>query len=174
MESVGQFRAQGGQVHLTIAGDGPDRNSLQQRAWELGLTGAITWAGEIHGARKVAFFKDLDIFAQVSRHEGLPGAPLEAASHGVPLLVTEATHLGPEIQAFGAGLVLQEANRESIVQALTLAREQSDETWEAMGQSARRMIQEIFSWASRAERMHHEFYGLPKKDAGKDKQSRAA
>ncbi|HPF15525.1 MAG TPA: glycosyltransferase family 4 protein, partial [Planctomycetota bacterium] len=78
LEGLARFVQGGGAAHWTLAGDGPDRQALQGQVERLGLSKHVTFAGEIYGAQKQEFFQELDLYVQVSRHEGLPGAPLEA------------------------------------------------------------------------------------------------
>ncbi len=161
LDGLAQYVAEGGRVHLNLAGQGKDLESLQRRAKRLGIEEHITWQGEIHGPEKRRFFHGLDVFVQLSRHEGLPGAPLEAAACACPLLVTKATHLGPLIEKHGAGWVLADGNLDGVSSALRMAASQSDEQWSRIGNGARTMVQKEFSWKETARHMHKELYRLP-------------
>ncbi|MDF1839022.1 MAG: glycosyltransferase family 4 protein, partial [Planctomycetota bacterium] len=161
LDGLARYLEQGGQAHLSLAGNGRDLDSLQLRARRLGIEQSITWTGEIHRHEKRKFFHGLDIYVQLSRHEGLPGAPLEAAACACPLLVTEATHLGSLIEKHGAGWVLPDGNRDSVAATLKMAAAQSDEEWNRLGQGARTMVRHEFSWKQTAREMHRDFYGLP-------------
>ncbi|MBL4771145.1 MAG: glycosyltransferase [Planctomycetes bacterium] len=161
LDGLALFLRQGGHAHLDLAGDGQDLCALKQRAIRLGLEDHITWCGEIHGQEKHRFLQGLDVYVQLSRHEGLPGAPLEAAAHGCPLIVTEATHLGSLIEKHGAGWVVLDGNRDTVAGALKSAAAQSDEQWMHCGQGALRMVDQEFSWSQIALAMHQDLYRLP-------------
>ncbi len=161
LDGLARFLEQGGRARLSLAGNGPDLEALQARADRLGIAHAITWTGEVHRHEKRKFFHGLDLYVQLSRHEGLPGAPLEAAACACPLLVTEATHLGSLIEKHRAGWVLTDGNRDSVAAALIKAANQSDEVWNRLGQGARTMVQHEFSWRQTAHDMHRDLYRLP-------------
>ncbi|HRV81460.1 MAG TPA: glycosyltransferase family 4 protein, partial [Planctomycetota bacterium] len=161
LEGLARFVQGGGAAHWTLAGDGPDRQALQGQVERLGLSKHVTFAGEIYGAQKQEFFQELDLYVQVSRHEGLPGAPLEAAAQGIPLLVSTHTHLGPAVHEHQAGIVLEDVHPGSIAAALESLAAQSDEAWTRQGLGAYAMIQSEFAWSSRTQAMRQALYGLP-------------
>ncbi len=158
LEGFALALANGWQARLLLAGDGPDRERLQAQVDHLHIREHVEWLGEIHGPAKAAFWQEIDLYVQVSRHEGLPGAPLEAAAQGCPLLVSEETNLGPAVRRQGAGWVLDETNRESIAEALTWAALATDEAWAGRVQAARTMVQEEFSWTRILARMQRDLY----------------
>ncbi len=163
IDGLALYLEQGGRAHLNLAGHGKDLEALQQRAQGLGIEQHITWEGEIHRQEKRAFFHGLDLYVQLSRHEGMPGAPLEAGAHACPLLVTEATHLGAFIEKHDAGWVLADGNRDAVAAAFREAAAQSDEQWNRLGEGARSMIRTEFSWRTIARLMNEKLYRLPRK-----------
>ncbi|MFN2114728.1 MAG: glycosyltransferase family 4 protein [Anaerolineae bacterium] len=73
-------------ARLLIAGDGPDRESLEQQARGQGLGGTVTFLG--YRDDVPSLLAASDVFALASRAEGLPMALLEAMALGVPAAVT--------------------------------------------------------------------------------------
>jgi len=65
-----------------IAGDGPNRNALEQRAATLGVSERIRFLG--HRNDVPALLAAADLFVLPSLYEGLPLAVLEAMASGVP------------------------------------------------------------------------------------------
>ena len=82
-------------VRFLIAGDGPDRGVLQRQAERLGIAEQIRWLGWREDLTD--FYLALDVMLFNSDFDALGRAPLEAMSHGVPL-VASVVHCGlPEV-----------------------------------------------------------------------------
>ncbi|MEZ6018993.1 MAG: glycosyltransferase family 4 protein [Planctomycetota bacterium] len=160
LDGFAAYVAQGGQGHLTLAGDGPDRAALEKQVQRLGIASVVTFLGEVHGEAKRAFLMETDVLAQLSRHEGLPGAPLEAAALGCPLLISEGTHLGESVRTHGAGKVLESCSPESVAEGLIWFAACTDEVNLRLARGARAMIERDYSWAERTRRMERDLYRL--------------
>ncbi len=74
-------------VLLVIAGDGSQKEALQQLVKKLDLEQRVKFVGLVDDMPR--FYQSLDIFCLPSRHEGFPLSPLEAQSCGVPTAVTQ-------------------------------------------------------------------------------------
>ena len=79
-------QAQGRPVVLVIAGDGPDRQTLEALSNELGLQARVRWAGWQNDP--TPFYELADVFVCPSRHEPLGNVILEAWQHRLPVLST--------------------------------------------------------------------------------------
>ena len=71
---------------LIIAGDGQERERLEEQARELGIAGRVRFLG--HLAAPDLLYPELDLMVIPSRTEGLPNVFLEALRHGVPVVST--------------------------------------------------------------------------------------
>lgn len=74
-------------VELVIAGDGPERATLEALAAELGLDGRVRFAGELPDP--AALYREFDIFAISSDTEQMPLSVLEAMASGLPVAATD-------------------------------------------------------------------------------------
>ncbi len=74
-------------AHVTIVGDGPDLQQLQQQAKRLGVAHMVTFAG-FHSA-PLPLVAAADFFLLPSRYEGFSNAVLEALALGTPAIVTD-------------------------------------------------------------------------------------
>ena len=73
--------------HLVLAGSGSMEQSLRRQATALGMADRVHFAG--HLEEMPVFYRALDLYCQPSLNEGLPLAPLEAQSCGIPAVVTD-------------------------------------------------------------------------------------
>lgn len=67
---------------MVIAGDGPDAKKIHAHAGMLGLSGRVTFAGNVDDTERL--FLGAQAFCFSSRHEGMPNALLEAMAAGLP------------------------------------------------------------------------------------------
>ena len=160
LEGFAGHLAAGGEGSLSLVGDGPDRARLEERARELGIAERVSFHGARFGAEKLALLRRLDAFVHPSRHEGLPGAVLEAAALALPLCVGEGTNLGDAVREYGAGLVLPEASAAAVERALAELAAAGPDALAALGGGARRMVAERFAWSRVEEQLARELYGL--------------
>jgi glycosyltransferase involved in cell wall biosynthesis len=93
-------------VRLVIAGEGPDRAPLEQRARELGITDRVTFLGPQPRARVVELFRAADAAILSSSWENFPHTVVEALSVGTPVLATDAGGVGEVVRDGVNGLLV--------------------------------------------------------------------
>ncbi len=96
-------------THLTILGQGPDRDALAAQAAGLGMEDRVTFAG--FSDTPWPHYAGADVFALPSRWEGMPNAALEALACGTPVVATpEAGGIGEiAVQADPGAVTIAEA-----------------------------------------------------------------
>jgi len=158
IEAFGSWRPRG-KARLWLIGDGEHRQWLEARALELGLGDRFQIFGSLFGQEKAARLNQFDVFIHSSRHEGMPTAMLEAAAHGLPLIASEATHLGDYIREWKCGRVLAANTVAELREAFTWAEasKRSGQLAE-LGQRAQAMIAERFRWDVIAQEIQAELY----------------
>jgi glycosyltransferase involved in cell wall biosynthesis len=77
------------QAKLLIAGDGPERERLQEVARTAGLADRILWYGSIDNV--LPYLQASDVFVMPSQFEGLSNALLEAMACELPVIATDVT-----------------------------------------------------------------------------------
>ena len=85
---------------LVIAGDGPERHSLQKLSQTLNLTKRVIFPGRADRETAVALFKGCELFVLPSRHEPFGIVNLEAMAAGKAILATRVGGV-PEIIEHG-------------------------------------------------------------------------
>ena len=74
---------------LILVGDGPSRESLEERVRQLGLRERIRFAGRQPAGKVLEWLQASDLFALVSSNEGFPCALSEAMSAGLAAVVSD-------------------------------------------------------------------------------------
>ncbi len=134
-------------ARLVLAGDGPLRDSLRERAQALGVGQSILFLGyrddvpDLLGAA--------DVFALPSLFEGLPLAVLEAMAAGLPVVATATGGTDEAVLDGVSGLLVSPGNAPALAAALkvvlgTPARAVS------LGEAGRRRFETLFTAAGMA------------------------
>jgi hypothetical protein len=93
----------GGDLHLSLLGDGPARPRLERLAADLGLGARIEWHGYVADREAyMARLREADLFVSPSRAEGFPKVVLDAMAAGLPILARPAGWLAGLV---GPGLI---------------------------------------------------------------------
>jgi glycosyltransferase involved in cell wall biosynthesis len=151
IDGFAAYKAKGGAGQLWFIGDGDDRAELERRAAERGLATHVRFLGPKHGEEKLSLLATFDLFLHTSRWEGLPMSCLEAASLGVPLVVSRETNLAEFVERAAAGLVLDQASPGGVLRALEqVQRLYLDRQLQPMGENARLLVEKEFSWEENA------------------------
>lgn len=127
---------------LVLVGDGPERPALEALARELGIAGAVRFAGARADVPRL--LRLFDVFALSSQTEGISVALLEAMATGLPAVATD-TGGNPEVAVEGeTARLVPVGDPEAMGQALAglLADPARRRAW---GQAARRRVESQFS-----------------------------
>lgn len=87
LEAFAQARAEWGAGSLALVGDGPQRSELEALAGQLGIAGAVRFAGAVAPAEVPRWLRACDVACLVSEREGLGLAAIEALACGRPVVV---------------------------------------------------------------------------------------
>ena len=130
---------------LAIAGwlDGSYGEAVRQCAANGGSHENIHFLGPVEGEMKHDLLASASVFVTLSRSEGLPIAVLEALGYGIPCVLTKNSNV-PEVSEYAAGVIaeLDTAKAADAIAGILL----DEERRVAMGENARRLAVERFSW----------------------------
>jgi glycosyltransferase involved in cell wall biosynthesis len=95
--------------------------SLKQMAAEFGIAGMVQFCGPLFGDDKWAAYRDSDVFVLPSQNENFGNTAGEAATMGVPVVITDRCGIAP-LLADVAGLVVAHDARaiESAIERILL------------------------------------------------------
>lgn len=144
-------------IRLIVAGGDDEglRPELERRARELGIAGAVHFAGEVHGPEKAHLLCSARALALTSYNENFGNSVVEAMAAGCPVLVTREVGAAAVVQEAGAGLVVPgeiSAIRDGLQRLWS-----DDASHTRMGQAGRDFVAQQLSWdavAERAERLY--------------------
>ncbi len=113
------------QLHVVVAGEGPESARLDEEARLLGMGEHFRLLGRRRDLPRL--FAALDLFCMPSREEGLGSVVLEAFAAGVPVLASDAGGLAELLQPGVTGRLAPRANPEALAAGLLAALNQPEE-----------------------------------------------
>lgn len=109
-------------LRLILAGDGPERASLEQRARELSIAERVHFTGYLEWRKLIDYDKQADLFVYGSKTEVQPMVFLEALAAGTPVIAVGAMGALDVVKQGVTGLLLQEdeeAYSQAVVELLS-------------------------------------------------------
>ncbi|MDP3912035.1 MAG: glycosyltransferase family 4 protein [Gemmatimonadales bacterium] len=147
--------------HLTVVGDGPERERLERLASELRLAARVRWTGGLPAEHIAHLWQDVDVLVQPSRalhdwREPNGHAVIEAMAHEVAVLGTDSGVL-PELIT-NAGVIVPAGDVPALAAALEKLAD--DATRRQYAQAARARALRLYSDDAIAERTFQFWKGL--------------
>jgi glycosyltransferase involved in cell wall biosynthesis len=105
-------------VELVIAGEGPDREPLQEHASALGIAGRVRFLGAQPRERIVELFRAADATILSSSWENFPHTVVEALSVGTPVLAMEAGGVAEVVHDGINGLLVEAGDTTALGEAV--------------------------------------------------------
>jgi poly(glycerol-phosphate) alpha-glucosyltransferase len=110
--------------------------------------------GYLDGKDRLSAFAATDLLALPATGEGLPMVVLEALAAGLPVIISPGCNL-PEVSAHGAGVEIEPLVEPLAIALDDLLRDRDKRV--AMGQAARRLVSEHFTWDSVATQLEQAY-----------------
>ena len=127
-------------AHLTLVGQGPQREELERMAEELGVADRVTFAGGLDHDRVRGELGRADVFCLPSFAEGLPVVLVEAMASGLPVVSTRIAGIPELVEDGEHGFVVRPGRADEMADAL--ARLAADpELRRRMGESGRAKVE---------------------------------
>ncbi len=140
-------------TQFLIAGDGPDRPTLQSLIDDLGIGANATLLGRTEDMP--AFYASLDLMVSSSRQEGLPIALLEGMASRLPIVATSVGAVPALISHQQTGLLVPAENIDALSSAILTLLQHPDLRLQ-YGTAAQHLIAQQFS----AQRMTSDYLGV--------------
>ena len=105
-------------VSFVVAGEGPDRPSLEAKAHELGIDGRVRFLGAQPRERVVELFRAADATILSSSWENFPHTVVEALAVGTPVLAMEAGGVAEVVHDGVNGLLVPAGDTDALASAV--------------------------------------------------------
>lgn len=129
-------------IRMTIVGEGPYREKLEEITRMSEADSIVLFAGEKRGEELIEHYQQGDIFILPSSNEGMPNVVLEAMACGLPIIMTPCQ--GSEELVNENGVISEIDNfNMALIKLIT-----DDDLREKCGAKSRERAQEYFSWNS--------------------------
>ena len=116
LEALAELRRGGTDAELLLAGDGPLRSELEQRASELGVAEAAHFVG--FSSDVAPIYAAIDAVALTSANEGTPVAVIEALAAGVPAISSDVGGVSDVVENGSAGFLVPFGDTPAIAERL--------------------------------------------------------
>jgi glycosyltransferase involved in cell wall biosynthesis len=152
VDAFARLRQTDTSAHLLLVGEGPEQRALHDRASQLGIAGAVTFAGYVPQDQMAPYYRAADLFALASDFDNSPNVVLEAMACGLPVVATDVGGVAEFVIDDRGGALVRRGDMEAMADTLTrwLA---APERRRASAAFNRQRVLERFSWRASAERL---------------------
>ena len=140
-----ELEAQGANVAIVMAGDGPDKNKVQKAA-----PPNVKFVGRLAREDVSALLHQANLFLFPSDTEGLPTSLLEACASGISAISTNVGGVRELMPNDQYGIVLDSANVGQMVEHVLWCNEHRD-VLAQRGAACRELVMREFSWTKTAQ-----------------------
>jgi glycosyltransferase involved in cell wall biosynthesis len=106
------------ELKLTIIGDGDQRNALEAKAKELGISDKVTFVGNIEHEQIFDHLENSDIYVQTSLSESFGYAITEALAVGLPVVAFDVGGIGEVVEHNKSGLLIKPHDTAEFTEAI--------------------------------------------------------
>ena len=142
-----------------------DENYLKELSVQLCINETVRFVGTKIGAEKQAFLLNCSFFVHTSRWDGIPTGCMEAASYGIPLIVSNETNLDTYVKGYDAGLCVSISKHpvQGIASEFFKAERifYDKDEYEKVSKNAKKMVETELNWTHIAQRIMKELYNTP-------------
>jgi colanic acid/amylovoran biosynthesis glycosyltransferase len=152
LAATAKLLERGQRVHLSLIGDGPDRQALEIEAARLNIRGDVTFHGWINQGRIREFLEQADVFVLPSFAEGVPVSLMEAMAMEIPCISTFIAGI-PELIHSGENGILTPASDAGMLAAAIETLIDDPALRIRLARAGRRTVVESYDLRSNTERL---------------------
>jgi glycosyltransferase involved in cell wall biosynthesis len=149
-------------ARLVIAGDGPERPTLENLIADLALRDSCRLVGHVDDV--IGFHHSLDVFVQSSEYEGTPNVILEAMALETPVVATDVGGTSELCHPGIHGLIVAPGDVEVLTRAIGLTFSHV-EARDVRVRAARRRVEQELSFERRLRRLEDIYDGVARDTA---------
>jgi glycosyltransferase involved in cell wall biosynthesis len=133
-------------VHLDVFGKGPQRETLEGLARDLGVASNVTFHGYVESDVLEEYLADARAFVHPSRSESFSLVRLEAMAVGCPMVVTNTDGAREMIREGEEGFVVEPERPDALADRITRLLSDVDLARD-LGRGARERVEDKYDWA---------------------------
>jgi colanic acid/amylovoran biosynthesis glycosyltransferase len=148
------------QIELRIAGDGPLREQLEDRAKSYHLDDKIIFLGKLTHEEVVKEMQQAHLFILASRtakdgnQEGIPNVLKEAMASGIPVISTRHAGIPELIQHGKSGYLVPEKDKKALAKHIRKLIRRSHR-WEKMGKAGRKRVVKFYNQKKQVRKLEN-------------------
>lgn len=150
IESLSILRARGVEFRALLGGEGAEADALAELITRYQLQDIVTLSGWVHN--KTAFFASLDMFVLPSSMEAFGIVLIEAMSHGVPVISTDAEGPREILHHEADGILVPRGDREKLADAM-VALITNPARAEKLGSEGAKLVAQEYTMQAMANRL---------------------
>lgn len=167
IEAVAILHSRGLEAQCFIAGEGPEKERLEDKISQLGLEDSIHLLGKVLQSDLQLYFRRADVFALPScvreYQDNIPVVLIEAMAMEIPVVSTNISAIPELVRDGETGLLVEPEHPGELADAIAgLLRDR--ETATALGSASRKLVTEEFNVEVSARKLH----GLFERSLGVD------
>jgi colanic acid/amylovoran biosynthesis glycosyltransferase len=139
-------------VHLSLIGDGPDRQALESEANRLNIRESVTFHGWINQSRIREFLERADVFVLPSFAEGVPVCLMEAMAMEIPCIATFIAGIPELIHSGEDGILVPASDADLLAEAIEKLID-DPALCRRLAQAGRRTVMDNYNLAANIERL---------------------
>jgi len=140
VEAIARLKQQGLEARLVLAGDGPMRRDIEERAAELGVTDRIRITGWIGGEQVRQEILGARFLALPSFAEGIPVVIMEAMALKRPVISTYVAGIPELVEHERNGWLVPSGDIDALTAILARCLAVPEARWREIGQAARERV----------------------------------
>ena len=145
IKAVGSLMEKYSDIHLVIAGDGPERESLENLVKKLNLSKQVSFLGNVSRSETWQIRKESEIYVLNSTYEGLPHTALTSFAAEIPMIATNISGTNEAVYHEESGLLIEPENPEQLTKAIERLFENKDLQKQII-EGGSKILKEKFSW----------------------------
>ena len=158
VDACSRLRRQGVAVECTLAGDGPQRQTLERMVSANGLQGVVRMVGAVQPDRVPGLMSEADVFVlpcirdKDGDQDGIPVVLMEAMASGVPVISSSLSGIPELVRDGETGLLVPPGDPEALAGSIKAVCE-NGELRRKLSAGGRRFVEESFSLPGSVRRL---------------------
>ena len=146
-------------IRFEIAGDGPEKERVAETISRYGIEKSFLLRGFLDDVSP--FYKEIDVYINTSKHEGIPMSILEAMALGLPIIAPDVGGVGEIIEDGVQGFLVKGRNPQDFAdRCIRLYRD--ERLRRQMGAAAKERVETVFSHHRMADNYYELYRAITK------------